>query len=168
MLEMLLPPLNRYSVFLCALFFLLPRLVAGEETSIQITSQKMTIKNSQNLVIFEENVHVTQGDLIIQADRVEVSFHSSPESIFSNRSGDRPPPKEVSSIAAFGGVRLTQGGRRATAQQMVYYREEEKVVLTGNPEAWEEDYKVTGTRMTFFLKEDRSVVEGSKVVIRQK
>jgi hypothetical protein len=37
--------------------------------------------------------------------------------------------------------------------------------LTGDPEVWESGYRVTGTKMTMFLKEDRSVVEGSRVVI---
>jgi hypothetical protein len=39
--------------------------------------------------------------------------------------------------------------------------------LTGDPEAWEEGYPVTGVKMTMFLKEDRSIVESSRVVIHE-
>jgi lipopolysaccharide export system protein LptA len=47
----------------------------------------------------------------------------------------------------------------------VYSQHDEKLVLTGDPQVWEEGYHVTGVKMTMFLKEDRSIVESSRVVI---
>ena len=63
--------------------------------------------------------------------------------------------------------RLEQGGKRAKSKKAVYSQRDEKLVLTGDPEVWEEGYLITGVRMTMYLKEDRSVVEGSRVLINE-
>jgi lipopolysaccharide export system protein LptA len=46
----------------------------------------------------------------------------------------------------------------------VYYQSEEKIVLTGNPVAWDKGTRVSGKQITMFLAEDRSVVEGGSHV----
>ena len=135
---------------------------------ISIRSEKMTAKNDENRVIFEQNVVIVKGDLQIRADRVEVVFHRTAGS--SDQStplvlGDQNT-QEVYRINATGNVDLKQGTRRAKADQAVYDQGEDKIVLTGNPEAWEKDYRVTGKKMIFFLKEDRSIVEESQLMIR--
>ena len=73
--------------------------------------------------------------------------------------------RAVSLIDAIGNVVMQQGDKKAKSRKAVYHQRDEVLVLTGDPEAWEEGYRVTGTKMTMFLKEDRSVVEGSRVVI---
>jgi lipopolysaccharide export system protein LptA len=42
----------------------------------------------------------------------------------------------------------------------VYFVDGEKVVLTGEPVAWERGTRVSGKQITIFLAEERSVVEG--------
>jgi lipopolysaccharide export system protein LptA len=138
------------------------------EGPISIRSEKMTAKNSDNRVVFEDNVVVTKGDLWMRADRMEVFF--DPGGV-SSKSGppllfDSQGAQEIQRIVAVGNVSVKQGERRAKAEQAVYDQREEKIVLTGNPETWEKDYKVTGTKMTFFLKEQRSIVEQSKMLIQ--
>ena len=49
-----------------------------------------------------------------------------------------------------------------TAKRAEYYDAEQRVVLVGNARVWQEDNVVTGERITIFLAEDRSVVEGGK------
>jgi lipopolysaccharide export system protein LptA len=60
---------------------------------------------------------------------------------------------------------MQRGDKKAKSRKAVYHQREEMLVLTGDPEVWEESYRVTGTKMTMFLKEDRSIVESSRVVI---
>jgi lipopolysaccharide export system protein LptA len=141
---------------------------AKDEEPISIRSEKMTAKNDENRVIFEQNVVIVKGDLQIRADRVEVLFRRTAGSSEQNTPlvlGDQNA-QEVYRINATGNVDLKQGTRRAKADQAVYDQGEDKVVLTGNPEAWEKDYRVTGKKMIFFLKEDRSIVEESQLMIR--
>jgi len=55
---------------------------------------------------------------------------------------------------------------KATSGRAVYYKDEDKIVLTESPVAWNSGTKVTGSRMTIFLREERSIVEGdSRVTI---
>src|SRR5207249_7633369 len=93
--------------------------------------------------------------------------------------GRTPPPsaanlptfgnRTVSLIDATGNVIIQRGDKRATSKKAVYHQRDETLVLTGDPEAWEEGYRVTGTKMTMFLREDRSIVEGgSRVVINER
>jgi lipopolysaccharide export system protein LptA len=138
------------------------------EGPISIRSEKMTAKNSDSRVVFEDNVVVTKGDLWMRADRMEVFF--DPGGV-SSKSGppllfDPQGAQEIQRIVAVGNVSVKQGERRAKADQAIYDQREEKIVLIGSPEAWEKDYKVTGTKMTFFLKEQRSIVEQSKMLIQ--
>ena len=77
--------------------------------------------------------------------------------------------RTVSLIDATGNVIIQRGDKRATSKKAVYHQRDETLVLTGDPEAWEEGYRVTGTKMTMFLREDRSIVEGgSRVVINER
>jgi lipopolysaccharide export system protein LptA len=135
---------------------------------ISIRSEKMTAKNDENRVIFEQNVVMIKGDLQIRADRVEVFFRRTVGTSEQNTPLvlENQNAQEVYRINATGNVDLKQGTRRAKADQAVYDQGEDKVVLTGNPEAWEKDYRVTGKKMIFFLKEDRSIVEKSQLMIR--
>ena len=63
---------------------------------------------------------------------------------------------------------MTKDTRVITAQNAVYHADEEKVVFTGEPRAVDGDNMVTGTKMTIYLKDDRSVVEHSKVYLKSK
>ena len=135
----------------------------------------MTVKNLEHLAIFEGEVVMTKGDLTITADRAEVTFDSttgfeeaskSAQGLLSPRSG--PDRREISLVHATGNVVVRQGDKRATSSDAYYYQKEEKVILTGDPVIWENEYQVTGIKMTLYLHENRSVIEGSKVKIHPK
>jgi lipopolysaccharide export system protein LptA len=55
--------------------------------------------------------------------------------------------------------------RVITAREATYFSGEEKVVFTGEPRAAEGENVITGKTMTYLMKEDRFIVEGSKVFI---
>lgn len=137
---------------------------------ISITSNKMTIKSLEDKIIFEGNVFIKKGDLKIGADRAEV-FLTQKEpagsgSISQSLTGpDVKGDKEVSRIETSGNVDVRQGDKHAKAQKGIYNKEKEEIVLTGDPEAWENDYRVKGKVITFFIAENKSLVEGSHVII---
>jgi len=151
-------------------------LAQGAATSpISITAERMTTRNLEHRVVFEGNVHVKKDDFQMEADQMIVTFApvgqevASLGSLSADASQDRTSiseNREISTIDANGHVKMIKGDRRSTSQFAVYDRAEEKVILTGNPESWEKDYKVTGTKITIFLKENRSLVEGSNVLIQ--
>ncbi len=158
----------------------LPSAPSQVSPEVIITAQSLVFKNHDNTALFTGNVVLTKGDFVMQADQMIVYFAAGVSPALS-RKGGRPgespqaPAAEVptfgnravSLIDATGNVTMQQGHKKTKSQKAVYHQREERLVLTGDPEAWEAGYRVTGTKMTLFLKEDRSLVEGSRVVINE-
>jgi lipopolysaccharide export system protein LptA len=152
-----------------------------------ITASKMTVRNQENKAIFEGTVKLTKGTLVVHSDVMVVFFKpadaanqkSEPPKAAkemermerASRSTDDLPimsNRSVSMIEATGRVRIEKEDGRATCQKAVYHGDEEKIVLTGTPVAWQKGTRVTGKKITMFLAEDRSIVEGgSRVMIEQ-
>jgi lipopolysaccharide export system protein LptA len=134
----------------------------------------MTVNNLEHRAVFEGDVVMMQGDLSISADHAELMFASkgSPSEESSTNGLFSDPPdfseNEIRLIHATGNVVLQQGDKEVRSKEAFYYHKEDKVVLLGEPVASEKGYRVTGTKMTIFLQENRSVIEGSKVVIHPK
>src|SRR5438445_259479 len=131
---------------------------------------------------FAGTVGMTKADFVSHADQMVVHFDGTsptPSAQKSGKTGTSSSPvaadlptvanRTVSLIDATGNVVIQRGDKRATSKKAVYHQRDETLVLTGDPEAWEEGYRVTGTKMTMFLREDRSIVEGgSRVVINER
>lgn len=165
----------------------LKRNVEAPGVPTTITSQKMTVRNQDGQAIFEETVVLTRGPLIVHSDKMVVLFKprnhdslvpsgegmdrhesvrnsSSPTgpstgSTMSNRSVNR-----VEATGAAHRVKIKYENGNATCQKAVYFVDREKIVLTGDPVAWEKGTRVSGKQITIFLAEERSVVEGGSHV----
>ncbi len=148
----------------------LPSVRTPESTPMAITSRSMTVKNLDHRVVFDHDVTITKGDMDLSADRVEVILSGSADSNAGDVFATGPGPNVLSEenierIEANGGVKVVQGKKTATADHAVYHRAQETIVLTGRPESWEEGVRIQGSRITILLKEQRSIVEDSRVVI---
>jgi lipopolysaccharide export system protein LptA len=149
-----------------------PSMPGHPEGPMAISSRSMTVKNLDHRIIFERDVVVKKGDMDLQADRVEVILSASPNeaaehvlSALPGAGGAMLAEDNVERIEANGRVKVMQGGKTVTADQAVYHSANETIVLTGRPETWEDGYRIQGSRITILLKEQRSVVEESRVVI---
>jgi lipopolysaccharide export system protein LptA len=132
-----------------------PKKEEGKEAKlVVITSDRLMADNIKHTALFEGNVIAKTEDMTIYSDRMMVYYTED--------------GKKMDRIEASGNVKVVRGERTVVSNEATYYDEEEKVVFTGNPQAWEGDNKVTGTVMTYFIKDDRSIVENSKVVIINK
>jgi len=144
-----------------------------------ITSKKMTVRNQDGQAIFEGSVVLTKGTLVVYSDKMIVMFHSNTEgakSSFGDNDGheamrNSPPSKgmdavpavsnrSMSQIEATGRVKIVKENGNATCGKAVYVADEDIMTLTENPVAWEKGTRVSGKKITMYLKEDRSVVEG--------
>ena len=117
-----------------------------EGVPIHIVSDRMVADNKNQRIYFIGNVTATRGDLVIHSDRLEVYRNVKTEKI------DR--------IEAIGRVDIRRDGKYATADKAVYDDGEQKIVLVGNPKAWENDNIIVGHKMSFYLKTDQLIVEG--------
>lgn len=158
-------------------------------TNTTITSQRMTVRNQENKAIFEGSVVLTKGTLVVHSDVMVVFFKSvnqDEQAAISdtgvNGKGNDSAPSErgkagsgtlpimanrsVSLIEATGRVKIMKEDGQATCRKAIYHGDEDKIVLTGDPVAWQKGTRVSGQKITMYLGEDRSVVEGgSKVMI---
>lgn len=151
------------SLILIGLGQLLPggNAVAAEPSSrpnvkgpITVTSETLTTDNKAHTALFEKNVVAKTPDMSMAADKMLIFYKED--------GGD------VTKIEASGNVKLIKDSRAITARDAVYYADEDKVVFTGEPKAIDGDNVVTGTTMTYLIKEDRSRVENSKVFLKNK
>lgn len=159
---------------------------ASKESSARttITAQTMTVHNQERKAVFEGTVVLRKGSLVVHSDTMVVLFRpttqESPEGRAEelvaghrndavlarqpSRSGTGALPMlsnhAVSTIEATGRVRIEKAHGRATCRKAVYYQDQDKIVLTGDPVAWQRGTRVAGQKITIFLAEDRSVVEG--------
>jgi lipopolysaccharide export system protein LptA len=157
-----------------------PRGAADQAVSTTITAKKMTVKNQDSQAVFEGAVVLTRGSLIVYSDRMVVLFkpqesaegedrHSrdATKGAATSKGSDVMPTvsnRALNRIEATGRVKIEKESGTATCEKAVFYQSEEKIVLTGNPVAWDKGTRVSGKQITMFLAEDRSVVEGGSHV----
>jgi lipopolysaccharide export system protein LptA len=104
-------------------------------------------------VTFIDEVVLKKEAMTLNADRLVVHYD--------------PPTKGVREIEALGKVIVTQEGRVAMGEKAIYYSREERLVLTGDARIVENENQLGGERIILFLRENRSVVEGGKVLFYQ-
>jgi lipopolysaccharide export system protein LptA len=123
----------------------------GDDKNAPVTVDADQLENLQKegLIVFTGNVVATQNNSTHYSDRMEVYLDAKGDNI-------------VRTVST-GNVRIiTKDCRMGTARRAEYYDAEQRVVLMGNARVWREDNVVTGERITIYLAEDRSVVEGGK------
>jgi lipopolysaccharide export system protein LptA len=121
---------------------------------ITITSATLTADNRAHTALFEKDVIAKTPNMTIYADSMLV--------FYTEQGGN------VTKIEAAGNVKLYKDSRVITAQKATYFADQDKVVFTGEPRAVDGENVVTGSTMTYFIAEDRSYVEHSKVFMKNK
>lgn len=121
----------------------------GRSAPVTVDADQLENLQKEGLVVFTGNVVASQNSSTQYADRMEV---------YLDDKGNR-----IVRAVSTGNVRIiTKDCRTGTAKRAEYYDAEQRVVLIGNARVWRDDNVVTGERITIFLAEDRSVVEGGQ------
>lgn len=134
------------------------QLQKGDQGPIVIRSKALEMNDARKVVIFEGDVDAKRGDFRINCQRMVVHYENAPQKKENTKTGTK-----INKIVATGDVKILrdQGGL-ATAEKAVYYQADETLVLTGKPIVKKGDDSVEGDRITIFLRENRSVAEGSE------
>lgn len=140
-----------------------------------ITARKITMRNQENKAIFEGNVVLKKGVLVVHSDVMVVFLKpNDPKAVEpapkASRKGSEELPtisnRTVSVIEATGQVKIEKADGRATSRKAVYSEDERKIILTGDPVVWQHGTCVSGKKIVMFLDDDRTIVEGgSRVMI---
>ena len=135
-----------------------------------ITSKKMTVRNQDNQAVFEGAVILTRGPLVVNSDKMIVFFHAQNSNASQTKGPGQPKDngsmsstgsRSLEKVEAIGHVKIKQDNSNATCQKAIYFSDEEKIIMTGDPVAWEKGTRVSGKQITIYLNEERSVVEGN-------
>jgi lipopolysaccharide export system protein LptA len=122
-----------------------------------ITSHTLTTDTKAKTALFEGNVLVRKADMTLVANKMLVYY------------ADEKEGNTIRKIEAEGNVKLTRRDRVITSQFALYVAEPvEQVIFTGEPRATDGENMVTGTKMTYLMKDERALVENSKVFLSDK
>ncbi len=127
---------------------------SDKDTPLIITSKNLVADTKKKTAIFTGSVKAVKGETTFYADKMVVYYTSD--------------DKKVDRIDATGNIKLVKEDSVITAENAIYTAKDESVVFTGNPEARDSKNLVKGTKMTYFLKEEYSIVENSSVFIKDK
>ncbi len=125
----------------------------GKREPIVITANRMEADKLGNRVTFKGNVMLKKEGMTLNSDSMVVFYDQ--------------PTKGINEIDALGNVVVRKEGRLALSNRAFYYSREEKIVLTGDARIIENENRLGGERITLFMRDDRSIVEGGKVLFYQ-
>ena len=161
----------RYSVFflIFSLSLVFPATALPEQSSqnevqtfepgaMVVKSQSLEVDNRRRIVVFTGEVDARREDLTINCEKMVVYYNNQ-----SANKGSGDVDVKIDKIVATGKVRILRpDGGLAMAEKAVYYQDDEKVVLTNKPVVKQGNDFVQGSRITLYLEEERSIVEGSE------
>lgn len=122
------------------------------KSQIIISSETLTADNKNNTAVFEGKVVAKTDDITMYSDKMIV-FYDSKDS-------------KIVKIHALGNVKVHNDERALFSNEAVYIDNEEKIIFTGNPKIIEGENMITGKQIIFFLKDNRAVVEKSRMIIQ--
>ena len=123
-----------------------------------INSDSLEIDNKQMTVTFIGNVDARNNSFIINCQKMLLYYHNDKTAKDLGMGNIK-----IDKIVATGKVKINRiAGGVATSEKAIYYQDDERLVLTGKPVVKQGDDFVEGTKITLYLKEKRSIVEGSE------
>ena len=128
-----------------------PALWSGGREPLRVDADSLEIRGAEHLVLFRGHVRAVQGEMELEADELEVRVD--------------PRTRDVQQAVARGSVRIRKGEVLATGALARYDAARGIVVLEGEPKVWRGKDVVAGRRITLYLAEDRTVVEGARAVL---
>jgi len=115
---------------------------------IHIDSDRLEGDQKTNTFTYIGNVVAKQEDVTLYANTLLIIYD--------------PETKKLKEIVATGNVKVVQQDRRATGQKATFDPDKNKVVLDGDAVVREGANVIRGERITFYVEEERSVVEPGK------
>ncbi len=130
-----------------------PQFDMGARVPIVITSKRMEAVKLGDKITFTGDVTLKKENMTLSSDTIIVFYD--------------PASKAVRQIDAHGNVVVHKDSRVAYANDASYFSSDEKIVLTGDARILENENRLGGKKITIFMRDDRSLVEGGRVLLYQ-
>ena len=143
------------------------QLKSGSNLPTNITAQKMRYDANSQKVVFEGAVKVRRPDFDLDSNKLTILFKKNPQKPANQEATDDPLSTmgtgDIDQLIAEGKVVMVRDGRTGTCDKVTYYVDKELIVMDGNPVLTEDKNTVSGQKIIFFIRENRSeVIGGSK------
>jgi lipopolysaccharide export system protein LptA len=122
----------------------------NKKEPIYITSDWMEVDQKKNTITYKGRVVTIQAEMTMRSDRLTAVYD--------------PEMKQIRQIIAEGKVNAVQGNRMATGDRATFDDKAKTVTLTGNPVMRQGNSQVTGSRIIYYIEQDRAVAEGKDSV----
>ncbi|PWR19462.1 lipopolysaccharide transport periplasmic protein LptA [Zavarzinia aquatilis] len=133
-----------------------PRLNFNSSAPIEILADSLEVTDQSSSAVFAGNVKVTQADMILRADRLEVTYAGG--NIAGGEAG--AGPSGIKKIVARGNVFVTAREDTAQGDNAVYDPAAGTVIMTGNVILTRGENVLKGQELTVNLRTGRSVMTG--------
>ena len=135
-----------------------PSKKVSSESPTTIYSNTLVVDQNLRQFVFEGEVRAKREGMVVDCQKMIVYYLVDPTKNESNIESGR-----IEKIVALGNVIISRpDGSVARAGKAVFYENERKVVLTENPFIKQGPDSVEGHRITMFLNENRSIIEGGE------
>lgn len=115
---------------------------------IEVAADSFEFDYKGQVLRYRGNVRAQQGDVVIEADEMLVLL-------------DTQRSESLREVRAKGDVRITQAERRAQADEAIFDQRQRTATLLGNVRLREGANEISGARLTVYLDQNRTVMEGS-------
>ena len=116
-----------------------------------ITSKRMQAEKLGDRITFTEKVTLKKEGMTLTSDVMIVYYDVG--------------SKDIRKVEASGHVVVHKDGRVALSNNALYSRKEETLVLTGDAGIIENENKIGGEKITLFMADDRTIIEGKGKVM---
>lgn len=142
---------------------------------ISISSDRLETDETQGMVSFIGAVVGRQGEMTITCDLMKIYYVQSAKSEEKPLAADSGASldgsdRQIDRVECEGNVKVVEGDRLAVGDKALYLVKStpRRIILTGQARVWQGRDSVTGHQVTYFLDENRSVVESGAQPGRQR
>lgn len=155
--------------FVC---LLLPLLLAAlpawgaPPVSTVINADRMLAENIQNEIHFVGHVHLVKKNLVLNSDSLDVYFVPPVKgATLMDNMHARQKSQKIQTMIAVGHVFIRKGARVAYAGKAVYIAQSHLFVLTRLPVVIQNGDRISGEKITFFTRINKSLVQGHSLML---
>ncbi len=118
----------------------------NKKDPIYISSDWMEVDQKQNTIKYKGRVVAVQADMTMRSETLTAYYDVE--------------LKQMKQIVAEGKVNVTQGARVATGDKAVFDDKAKTVTLTGSPVMRQGNNQVSGSKVVYYVEQDKAVAEG--------
>lgn len=125
---------------------------AGVRRKNPVVITSVSLFAEKDMATFTGNVIAKTDDMVMYADKMLVKYGEA---------------GKISTVEAVGNVRVIKATKVITSESALYDTKEDTITLTGGPKLVEGENIIMGTKITFAIKENKTSIEDSRVLLKR-